>query len=239
MREAEYPDYRDYPTFNDFFTRYLRPEFRPIANHPSELACPVDGVVSALGELANNQILQAKGKYYSLQSLLAGKSVESFINGSFFTAYLAPKDYHRIHMPYEARLIEMHYIPGSLFSVNAKSVAAIDNLFARNERVISVFESDFGPFALIAVGAMIVGSIATAWHGVVNPGHSRQIFSWYYQDKDIRLARGDEWGYFKLGSTVILLFPQYTVNWQRNLMPLSYIKMGHAIGNLNAKGVEA
>lgn len=175
--------------------------------------------------------MQAKGKTYSLLSLLGGDPslAARFSGGSFLTAYLSPRDYHRIHMPRDGRLVRMDYVPGNLFSVNEASVANIDNLFARNERVICVFDSPEGPFALILVGAMIVGSIATSWHGVVNAPHSRRVTTWDYRDKSIDLRRGDELGYFQLGSTVIALFPHGRVQWRVDLTAGSPLKMGETI----------
>lgn len=227
LREAVIEDYHQFVTFNDFFTRKLKVNARPIK---SGVVSPVDGSVSALGRIAQDQILQAKGHSYSAAALLGGDSVlaKKFINGSFLTAYLAPKDYHRIHMPLSARLLCMRYVPGCLFSVNEKTVTNLDNLFAKNERVISIFESERGLFALVAVGALIVGNIVTTWHGVINRC-GQKITHWDYTDKVIHFNKGEEIGYFKLGSTVILLFQQNQLDWCSSLRVGSMLRVGQSI----------
>lgn len=233
LSEAQIEDYQAFSNFNEFFTRKLKPGARPIDPKPNAIISPADGVVSELGQLNLEVILQAKGKYFSVGSLLNDEvAAQQFKNGSFLTTYLSPKDYHRFHMPCDGRLVEMRYIPGRLFSVNDGSVAAIDRLFARNERVVCMFESEFGSFAYVAVGAMIVGSIATAWHGVVNPGHNNKPQVWSYRDKEMHLKRGDECGYFQLGSTVILLFPKDSVTWESSLASHSELKMGQLIAEI-------
>ena len=208
MTEAANPDPAAYATFNEFFTRALRPGARPLA--AADLICPVDGAISQLGPIEQDQIFQAKGHHYSTTALLGGDAslAGEFANGHFATIYLSPRDYHRIHMPCTGRLRRMIHVPGELFSVNPATARGVPGLFARNERVVCVFDSPQGPFAMVLVGATIVGSMATAWHGVVNPPRTGALRSWDYADKDITLHQGEEMGKFLLGSTVVLLFPQ-------------------------------
>ncbi|WP_157314255.1 archaetidylserine decarboxylase [Chitinibacter sp. GC72] len=210
MNEAANTDPAAYPTFNEFFTRELRAGVRPLAD--AALICPVDGAISQLGQIDKDQIFQAKGKSYSTTALLGGDAAlaAQFENGQFATIYLSPKDYHRIHMPCDGRLTEMIYVPGELFSVNPATARGVYALFARNERVVCMFESELGNFALVLVGATIVGSMATVWHGVVNPPRSKSVWRKDYRNQDIRLAKGAEMGRFLLGSTVVLLYPQGT-----------------------------
>ncbi len=231
LKEALIENGREYASFNAFFTRQLKPGARLMATDPFVIVSPVDGCVSQVGRLDQQQILQAKGKYYSLNSLLGGDPtlVTPFVGGSFMTAYLAPKDYHRIHMPLDGRLVRMDYVPGNLFSVNEASVTHIDQLFARNERVVCLFDSPAGPFAVILVGALIVGSIVTAWHGVVNTPRSKKITTWDYRQRSMDFGRGDELGYFQLGSTVIVLFPKDRVIWQEYVAAGASLSMGSAI----------
>ncbi|MBP7484765.1 MAG: phosphatidylserine decarboxylase [Aquabacterium sp.] len=219
MAEAANPDFAAYPTFNEFFTRPLKAGARPMAQ--TALVSPVDGAVSQLGAIKQDQIFQAKGHSYSTQALVGGDAdlASQFEDGSFATIYLSPKDYHRIHMPCDGRLTRMIYVPGDLFSVNPATARGVPGLFARNERVVCVFETATGPFVLTLVGATIVGSMATVWHGVVNPPRTRQVREWRYEDQNIVLKKGDEMGRFLLGSTVVLLFPkeghvQFNPTWQ-------------------------
>jgi phosphatidylserine decarboxylase len=209
MRDAEQPDPLAYPTFNEFFTRALRPLARPLAQ--AELICPVDGAISQFGSIeAGGQIFQAKGHHYSATALLGGDEAQAamFDGGSFATLYLSPKDYHRIHMPCAGTLKRMVHVPGVLFSVNPTTARGVPGLFARNERVVCVFETAYGPLALVLVGATIVGSMATVWHGVVNPPRPGHLRAWRYDEgATIRLAQGEEMGRFLLGSTVVLLWP--------------------------------
>jgi phosphatidylserine decarboxylase len=208
MTEAAEPDISSYATFNDFFTRTLRADARPIAH--ADFICPVDGAISQFGDIRNGQIFQAKGHQYSATALLAGNAAlaEKFRDGSFATLYLSPRDYHRIHMPCDGKLKSMHYVPGDLFSVNPLTAEGVPGLFARNERVVCEFESEtIGSFVLVLVGATIVGSMATTWHGVVNPPRSGSVRSWRYDDQNLTLRQGDEMGRFLLGSTVVMLFP--------------------------------
>jgi len=208
MAEAANPDFSAYPTFNEFFTRPLKAGARPLAD--KALVCPVDGAISQLGAIKKDQIFQAKGHHYSTRALVGGdaKLAAEFEDGTFATIYLSPKDYHRIHMPCDGRLTRMIYVPGDLFSVNPATARGVPGLFARNERVVCVFETATGPFVLTLVGATIVGSMATVWHGVVNPPRTRHVREWCYDDQNIVLKKGDEMGRFLLGSTVVLLFPK-------------------------------
>ena len=212
MGEAANPDITAYPTFNEFFTRPLKPGARPLAQ--AALVCPVDGAISQCGAIERDQIFQAKGHTYSTTALVGGDAVlaRQFESGSFATIYLSPKDYHRIHMPCAGKLLRMIHVPGELFSVNPTTARGVPGLFARNERVVCVFETTQGPssspFVLVLVGATIVGSMATVWHGVVNPPRPGNIRDWRYESQNVQLNQGDEMGRFLLGSTVVLLFPQ-------------------------------
>lgn len=208
MSEAERENAQEYKTFNDFFTRALKPGLRPISD--TDLVLPVDGCVSQLGPMKSGRIIQAKGHDYSAFTLLGGdkERAKPFANGHFATIYLAPKDYHRIHMPMDATLREMVYVPGDLFSVNPLTAQNVPGLFARNERVAAIFDTENGPMAMVLVGATIVASIETTWHGTVTPP-SNQLDSWDYPsegDEAVTFNKGDEMGRFKLGSTVVMLF---------------------------------
>lgn len=210
MSEAAEPDPLAYPSFNAFFTRALAPDARPMPADPGVLACPVDGRVSQCAELVDGTLLQAKGYRYRLDRLLGGEAPPALAQGRFATLYLAPYDYHRIHAPADCRLVEMRYLPGALFSVNGATVSAVPRLFARNERVACLFETAFGPMAMVLVGALNVGSVATTWAGEVAPGPDRQAGFWRYPAEgpgSVRLARGEELGRFNFGSTVIVVLP--------------------------------
>jgi len=230
MAEAADPDIRNYASFNDFFTRALKPDARPIAQ--AELVCPVDGVASQFGIIAADQILQAKGHHYSTSALLAGDTVlaAQFQDGLFATMYLSPKDYHRIHMPCAGRLVRMVYVPGDLFSVNPVTVRGVPRLFARNERVVCVFESPRGSFVLVLVGATIVGSMATTWHGVVNPPRPAKPRRWDYAGQAIDFKQGDEMGRFLLGSTVVALFPKGRCTLNPDWVPGRAVQLGEVMG---------
>ncbi len=234
MSQAEHEDYREYPSFNAFFTRYLKAGARPLDPEEKHIVSPVDGTISELGVIDGDKILQAKGQYYTVSDLLGGDDeyAECFQQGHFMTVYLSPKDYHRIHMPLEGRLLEMRHVPGRLFSVNPASVNQISRLFARNERAVCFFNTDLGKVAIIPVGAMIVGSIATTWHGVVTPPVKRRVRSWEYTRQPINLERGEEMGYFKMGSTVIMLFEKGKIEWANNLVAGDTLKMGEGIGEI-------
>ena len=214
MAEAAEPDPAAYASFNEFFTRALKPGVRPLAS--AELVCPVDGAVSQSGPIDDGRILQAfieaKRHDYTTTALLGGDSALAahFHGGHFATLYLSPRDYHRIHMPCAGRLLRMVHVPGALFSVNPATARGVPGLFARNERVVCVFEAADGkPWVLVLVGATIVGSMATVWHGVINPPRTGTLREWAYQDQRIELAQGAEMGRFLLGSTVVMLFPQH------------------------------
>jgi len=234
MAEALEEDPLRYRNFNDFFGRALKPEARPIAPAENALVSPVDGVISELGEITDNQLLQAKGKKYTLSALLGGDEqlTQTFANGRFCTIYLAPKDYHRIHMPFDGELQSMVHVPGRLFSVNPSTVNHVDNLFARNERVISVFSTAFGPLAVIMVGAIIVASIETVWAGEITPRRGQISRFHYGQSKTIALKRGEEMGRFKLGSTVILLLPPNSGQWAETCKAGRATCMGESIGEI-------
>ena len=234
MGEALQADLTAYSSFNEFFTRPLKPGVRPIAC--ADYVCPVDGAISQFGAISQDQIFQAKGHSFSSTDLVGGDRslAQQFANGSFANIYLSPKDYHRIHMPCDGRLTRMIYIPGKLFSVNPVTAQGVPNLFARNERVVCVFESEHGPFILTLVGATIVGSMATVWHGVVNPPRSAQIRQWDYAGEDIRLKKGEEMGRFLLGSTVVLLFPQPALTFNSNWQPAGKVRLGEAMAGITA-----
>ncbi|MDH5538126.1 MAG: archaetidylserine decarboxylase [Rhizobacter sp.] len=230
MAEAANPDIAAYASFNDFFTRALKPGARPLA--ATELVCPVDGAISQFGVIAHDQILQAKGHHYSTTALLGGDAALAslFEDGHFATLYLSPKDYHRIHMPCDGRLTRMLHVPGALFSVNPTTARGVPGLFARNERVVCVFESaTLGPFVLVLVGATIVGSMATVWHGVVSPPRTGHLREWQYRDEPIRLKQGDEMGRFLLGSTVVMLFPAGPLRFNPTWLPGGAIRLGEAM----------
>jgi phosphatidylserine decarboxylase len=232
MDEALNPDITSYLTFNDFFTRALKPGARPLA--AAELVSPVDGAISQFGVIEKDQIFQAKGHSYSTTALVGGDAALAahYQDGHFATLYLSPRDYHRIHMPCDGRLVRMIYVPGELFSVNPVTARGVPGLFARNERVVCVFESARGPFVLVLVGATIVGSMATVWHGVVNPPRGKTVRQWDYPDEPtsaIRLKQGEEMGRFLLGSTVVMLFPKGPLKFNPEWAPGREIRLGEAM----------
>ena len=218
MGEAANPDITSYASFNDFFTRALKPGVRPLAT--ADLICPVDGAISQFGPILKEQIFQAKGHAYSTTALVGGDATAAarFHNGHFATLYLSPRDYHRIHMPCAGELTRMVHVPGDLFSVNPTTARGVPGLFARNERVVCFFESTDGPFVLVLVGATIVGSMATVWHGQVNPPRTGIPRQWDYPKGQVSLQQGQEMGRFLLGSTVVMLFPagplSFNVAWE-------------------------
>ncbi|MBC7445899.1 MAG: phosphatidylserine decarboxylase [Polaromonas sp.] len=237
MSEALNPDIASYATFNDFFTRALQPGARPLA--PADLVCPVDGAISQFGAIARDQLLQAKGHNYSTKALVGGDQAlaAQFQDGHFATIYLSPKDYHRIHMPCEGRLTRMIHVPGDLFSVNPATARGVPGLFARNERVVCVFESARGPFVLVLVGATIVGSMATVWHGVVNPPRGKAVREWHYPasgQPEVVLKQGQEMGRFLLGSTVVLLFPKGPLRFNPDWAPGRTVRLGEAMAMATA-----
>ena len=229
MSEAARPDPADYACFNDFFTRALREGARPLADAP--FVSPVDGTVIDCVQLDGDTLLQVKGHPYSARALVGGDAalVDLFDGGEAISIYLSPKDYHRIHMPCAGRLRRMVHVPGSLYSVNPATVAGVPGLFARNERVVCLFDSDFGPFVLTLVGAMVVGSMQTVWHGLINPPRSGTLREWRYDDQDIRLARGEEMGRFLLGSTVDMLLPKGVLRARADWLPGRSVRMGEAM----------
>jgi phosphatidylserine decarboxylase len=231
LSEAAHPDPASYATFNEFFTRALKKGARPLAR--ADLICPVDGAISQFGPIQGQQIFQAKGHAYSCTALVGGDAAlaAKFDDGSFATIYLSPKDYHRIHMPCDGRLTRMIYVPGELFSVNPTTARGVPGLFARNERVVCVFDSVRGPFVLVLVGATIVGSMATVWHGVVNPPRSQEVREWRYDDKPVLLKQGQEMGRFLLGSTVVMLFPKGPLKFNPAWAPAGAVRLGQAMAS--------
>ncbi len=238
MSEAANPDLRSYASFNDFFSRALRPGARALA--PADWVCPVDGAISQCGPIERDQIFQAKGHRYSTQALLGGDAAlaAQFDDGVFATIYLSPRDYHRIHMPVGARLRRMLHVPGELFSVNPATARGVPGLFARNERVVCVFDlplpagGQTRPFALVLVGATVVGSMATVWHGVVNPPRPGHLRQWHYDEPAITLEQGAEMGRFLLGSTVVLLWPKGCMALHPDWAAGRSVRMGEAMGRL-------
>lgn len=230
MAEAANPDPASYASFNEFFVRPLRADARPIAK--SAFVCPVDGAISQLGQIQQDQIFQAKGHHFSSTALVGGDAnlAKQFDNGSFVNIYLSPKDYHRIHMPCAARLTRMIYVPGDLFSVNPVTARGVPNLFARNERLVCVFEAAFGPFVMVLVGATVVGSMATVWHGLVNPPRTKQVQEWQYQDGEYKFSKGEEMGRFMLGSTVVMLFPKDVIALNPSWQAEGAVRLGLEMG---------
>ncbi|WED42971.1 archaetidylserine decarboxylase [Legionella cardiaca] len=234
MQEAQEENFEKYNSFNEFFIRPLKPECRPLA--AADIVSPVDGFISEIGTIEQGQILQAKGRYYTVEQLLACEqaTTQQFIHGRFATLYLSPKDYHRIHMPIDAILKEMIYVPGKLFSVQPTTARVIPHLFARNERLICFFDTRVGPMAMVLVGATIVGAIGTQWHGDLKRSRKKQIFS-HIELAHLKreMKQGEEMGYFKLGSTVILLFSEGDkVQWLDNLAAGQSICYGQAFGKI-------
>ena len=229
MAEAANPDPASYASFNQFFTRPLKPGARPLA--AADLVCPVDGAVSQFGAIDGERIFQAKGRDYSATALLGGDSALAahFHGGHFATIYLSPKDYHRIHMPCAGRLLRMVHVPGELFSVNPATARGVPGLFARNERVVCVFDGPHGVWVNVLVGATIVGSMATVWHGVVNPPRPGTVRDWRYADQDIQLAQGAEMGRFLLGSTVVMLFPKGPLAFNPAWAPGAPVRLGQVM----------
>ena len=235
MADAANPNIASYKSFNAFFTRPLKAGARPLA--VADFICPVDGAISQFGAIAQDQIFQAKNHHYTALALVGGNETlaNKFENGAFACLYLSPKDYHRIHMPCDGVLKSMTYVPGSLYSVNPTTAQNIPNLFARNERVVCEFESPLhGAFVMVLVGATIVGSMATVWHDakdhIINPPRSKHIKTWIYDDKQIALKQGDEMGKFLLGSTVVLLFQEHTIDFNNTWYAAKPILLGEKMG---------
>ena len=236
--EALSPDMDDYPNFNAWFTRALKPGARVFDTNPNSILSPCDGMVSETGELQKNSILQAKGKNYSLQDLLANDPVCTLIEDGFFsTIYLSPRDYHRIHMPVSGRLQRMIHVPGRLFSVAPYTVRQVPRLFARNERVISIFEAESGPMVMVLVGAMLVSSTETVWAGEVTPAKNKHVTVTNYPEENIFLSKGDEMGRFNMGSTVILLMPPGVVNRIGGPSAGDAVKVGQKLGSMKTQNV--
>lgn len=233
LDEAKCSDLSQFKSFNDFFTRELKPGMRPIDTDKGAVVSPADGAINQLGNIANGTLLQAKGRHFNLVSLLGGdpELAEAFQEGSFCTVYLSPKDYHRVHMPLAGTLTRMIHVPGKLFSVNQLTSENVDSLFARNERVVCFFETEFGPMALVLVGAMIVASVDTVWAGQVCPGRKTSAHINYEgQVPPVRIGKGEEMGRFKLGSTVVAVFGPGMVQLQADLAALDRVRMGQRIG---------
>ncbi|MDZ4150724.1 archaetidylserine decarboxylase [Methylicorpusculum sp.] len=236
MDEALIEDIDAFKSFNHFFTRELKPGARPLTQDIGAIACPADGQVSQAGAIVSGRIFQAKGKEFTATELLGGDSAraEPFNNGHFTTIYLSPKDYHRLHMPLAGTLREMVHIPGRLFSVNTATTNSVPGLFARNERVVAIFDTEAGPMALILVGAIFVSSIETVWHGVVSPPTIESVRSWQYQDNPLQLAKGEEMGRFNMGSTIIVLFGENQIAWIEDFTSGQTVKLGQAIGQVKS-----
>jgi phosphatidylserine decarboxylase len=236
MSEAVESDPANYPSFNAFFTRALKPGLRPLAEGKKTIVSPVDGTISQLGQINNDRIFQAKGQSFSLTELLGGSEerAEAFAEGEFSTIYLSPKDYHRIHMPMAGTLREMVFIPGKLFSVNPATAENVPNLFARNERVACIFDTAVGPIALVLVGAMIVGSVETVWSGVVAPGDGLVTVTRYEGNQAIQFTKGEEMGRFRLGSTVVMVMPKGCASWNAQQVAGKQVRMGEAFGQIEA-----
>ncbi len=232
--EAQEPNPDAYASFNAFFTRTLKPEARPLCPDANALLCPADGAVSQIGDITAGRILQAKGKDYSVDELLGGDAerAKAFENGKFATIYLSPRDYHRLHMPLTGKLREMIHVPGRLFSVNAATANTVPNLFARNERVAAIFDTEAGPMALILVGAIFVASIETVWHGEVTPPTGTQVRVWNYSEDVPVIAKGEEMGRFNMGSTIIVLFGENAVGWDGTLQAGDAVRLGQKLGHI-------
>ena len=233
LDEAVDCDPNAYGCFNDFFTRALKSGTRLFADDPDVVMSPADGFLSQLGPVSEGRLIQAKGKDYGVMELLGGDAerAKPFLGGSFATIYLSPKDYHRLHMPLAGTLREMVYVPGRLFSVNNATARGVRNLFARNERVAAIFDTEAGPMALVLVGAIFVASIETVWHGVVTPPAGKAVQTWDYRQNPVHLDRGAEMGRFNMGSTVVVLFGENAIEWG-DLAPGAIMRLGQPIGRI-------
>jgi len=232
VSEAAQTDLASYPSFNAFFTRALRSDVRPIAEGSNKVVSPVDGTISQLGTINSGQIVQAKGHDYSVLELLGGDQnlAKQFEQGQFATIYLSPRDYHRIHMPLTSKLQQMRYIPGKLFSVSPRTARTVPSLFARNERVVTVFETELGPMVLVLVGAIFVGSMETVWANKITPPYGKNIQHWHYEgEQAVVLQKGEEMGRFNMGSTVVILLPEQSEVFKSELLAGDSIMMGQAM----------
>ena len=234
MSEALEQDINAFSSFNHFFTRELLPDARPLTAVTKAIASPADGAVSQAGPITEGRIFQAKGKSFTVTDLFGGSEerAKPFINGVFTTIYLSPKDYHRLHMPLSGTLKEMVHVPGRLFSVNTSTTRSVPGLFARNERVVALFDTEAGPMALILVGAIFVSSIETVWHGVVSPPTISSVRTWQYEENAPVLNIGEEMGRFNMGSTIIVLFGQDAAAWSNDFTADKVVKMGEQIGSV-------
>ncbi|MDQ5939384.1 MAG: Phosphatidylserine decarboxylase proenzyme [Pseudomonadota bacterium] len=233
MEEAITQDINEFKSFNEFFTRQLKPASRPLTTDIGAIASPADGVVSQAGRIEQGDIFQAKGKSFTAAQLLGdAHRAEKFNDGLFTTIYLSPKDYHRLHMPMTGTLREMVHIPGRLFSVNGATTEAVPRLFARNERVVAIFDTEIGQMALVLVGAIFVSSIETVWHGVVTPPTTQTLQTWQYEQDAPTLKIGEEMGRFNMGSTIIVLFEKDTMTWNTDFMAEKAVKVGEKIGQI-------
>jgi phosphatidylserine decarboxylase len=234
MNESVTADINSFKSFNDFFTRELKLSVRTVTDELNAIACPADGAISQAGIIKAGQIFQAKGHQYSTRALVGGDAelAAQFQNGQFATLYLSPRDYHRIHMPIAGKLLRMIHVPGDLFSVNPTTARGVPGLFARNERVVCEFETDKGPMVLVLVGATIVGSMATVWHGQVNPPRPGMVREWHCAGQDIQLKLGEEMGRFLLGSTVVMLFPENSIQFPTDWISTRPIQMGEAMSQV-------
>jgi len=235
MEEALQSDPKAYRSFNEFFTRPLKPGVRPLATAADAVLCPADGVISAIGNIDDDSLIQAKRKRYSATALLGGDAARAalFRDGTFATVYLSPKDYHRVHSPLLGTLREMIYVPGKLYSVNQTTADHIDNLFAINERVVCIFDTQHGPMAVVLVGAMIVAAVETVWAGRVAPGFTA-VTTQRYEQGEVIISKGGELGRFLLGSTAIMLFGAGMVEWQMDLSNGPGVQMGQQVGRLRS-----
>jgi phosphatidylserine decarboxylase len=236
MDEAATSDLNAFKSFNEFFTRELKSGARPLTTEKGAIASPADGVVSQAGKITNGDIFQAKGKSFTVTDLLGGDSERAakFNDGEFTTIYLSPKDYHRLHMPISGTLREMVHVPGRLFSVNGATTEAVNGLFAKNERVVAIFDTEIGQVALVLVGAIFVSSIETVWHGVVTPPSIKTVRSWNYETDAPTLKMGDEMGRFNMGSTIIVLFEKDKMTWNADLVAGKAVKLGEKIAMLSS-----
>lgn len=236
MQDALIEEPTDYPSFNAFFTRALKDDVRPIDHEIASIVSPADGAISQIGNIDHGRIFQAKGRGYGLSTLLGGYEhlATPFKNGYFATIYLSPRDYHRVHMPIKGTLIETVYVPGDLFSVNQTTAENVDQLFARNERLVTIFDTEAGPMAMVLVGAMVVAGIETVWSGQEAPAIKKPVLTHFTpQISDpIIIDKGDEMGRFKLGSTVVLLFGPDAISWVEQLKAESPVKLGERIASM-------